>query len=116
MTYRTAIAASLATLALSACVVAPVQPAYGYGYGAPAAAAAVTVDVAPPPVRAEVVPPLPFAGAIWINGYWGWSGHQHVWVPGRYEHPRPGYVWVPHRWENVHGHWQLHEGGWQHHG
>lgn len=90
-------AALAAGALLSGCVVAPVPMAADTGIYAP---------MAPPPPYVEAVPPLPYAGAIWINGYWNWSGHRHVWVPGRYERPRPGMHWEPRRWEPRSG------GGW----
>jgi len=55
---------------------------------------------------------LPFAGALWINGYWGWQGGRHVWVGGRFEHPRPGYTWQPHRWVQHDNRWHLEGGRW----
>lgn len=73
---------ALASLALSGCVVVPPRhyagppPVYG---AAPAPAPYV-----------EVVPVMPFAGAVWIAGYWNWSGGHRHWVPGRWEHPRQG--------------------------
>lgn len=110
-------AAAVATLALSACVVAPYpQRVYhpvpaGPGPGA-YPEGDVVVDVPPPAPYVEVVPPLPYAGAIWIGGYWGWSGGRHHWVPGRWEAPRPGYAWRPHAWVQEGGRWHLHGGGW----
>ena len=62
--------------------------------------------------RVEVVPAIPFPGALWIGGYWGWSSGRHVWVPGRWEHPRPGYQWRPHAWVQQGGRWHLQAGGW----
>ena len=61
-------------------------------------AKSIVTDVAPPAPYYETLPAPPFAGAVWINGYWGWRGGRHVWVGGRYEHGRPGYAWQPHRW------------------
>ena len=101
-------AAALSALALSACVVAPYPRRVAYY---PEVGGVVT-DVAPPEAYAEVVPVAPFPGALWIGGYWGWSGGRHVWVGGRWEHVRPGYGWAPHRWEERGGRWHLHEGGW----
>jgi hypothetical protein len=108
MPIRTIALAAFCSAALSACVVAPVGPPYGY---APAGDVVVT-DVAPPAPYYEPVPVVPFAGAVWINGYWGWSGGRHVWVGGRYEHARPGYSWQPHRWVYQDRRWHLHEGHW----
>jgi len=107
-------AAALAALSLSACVVAP-YPAHRVVYAEPVPAeSTVVVDVAPPAPYVEVVPAVPFAGAIWIGGYWGWYGGRHQWVPGRWDHPRPGYQWRPHAWVNQGGRWHLHAGGWVH--
>ena len=101
-----------ATSALSACVVAPYpqqQAVYAQpGYDQPD----VVVGMAPPAPYIETIPLIPFAGAVWIGGYWGWSGNRHQWVPGRYERPRPGYRMEPHRWnQGPHGSWHL-RGGW----
>ncbi len=104
------LALAVTALALSACVVAP-YPRYGAAYPAYDAEIAVA-NVPPPTPYAEVVPVVPFAGAIWLGGYWGWSGGRHQWVPGRWDRPRPGYGWAPHRWEPRGGQWHLHGGGW----
>ena len=113
--------AAIASLALSACVVAP-YPQRVYSQPVPAGPApgpyypgqddVVVVDVPPPAPYVEVVPALPFAGAVWIGGYWGWHGGRHNWVPGRWDSPRPGYGWRPHAWVNQGGRWHLHGGGW----
>jgi WXXGXW repeat (2 copies) len=108
---------SLTAVMLSACVVAP-YPGSRAVYSEPGPVAyggggEVVVDQAPPPPYVESVPAIPFAGAVWIGGYWGWNGGRHMWVPGRYEHGRPGYGWRPHAWVNEGGHWRLHNGGWE---
>ena len=72
MSIRTIAFAALCSAVLSACVVAPAQP-YPYGYGAPAGPV-VVADVAPPAPYYEPVPVVPYPGAVWITGYWGWSG------------------------------------------
>jgi hypothetical protein len=94
---------------LSACVVAPAYPPpQGPYYAGP-----VVVANAPPPAPyVEAVPVAPYAGAIWIGGYWGWAGGRHTWVAGHYEQPRPGYAYAPHRWVQNGDHWELHGGGW----
>lgn len=104
------VAVALSALALSACVVAP-YPRQAVYYPETSGSVVVT-DVAPPAPYAEVVPAVPFAGAVWIGGYWGWSGGRHSWVPGRWERPRPGYAWAPHHWEQRGGRWHEHAGGW----
>ncbi|HUP09696.1 MAG TPA: hypothetical protein VMU47_21235 [Caldimonas sp.] len=105
-------ASVLAALLLSACVVAPYPTRPVVYEQGPMGPVAVT-EVAPPPPYVEPVPVAPFAGAIWIGGYWNWSGGRHVWVPGHYEHPRPGYHWEEHHWENHAGRWELHGGQWR---
>lgn len=98
------VAASAALLA--GCVVVPAHRA------AYVAEPGIVVDAPPPSPYAEVVPVAPYPGAVWINGYWGWSGGRHTWVPGYYERPHPGYRYEPHRWENRGGRWHLRIGGW----
>ena len=117
------LAASVAAgaLLLSGCVVAP-APYYGdgsaggyppAGYGDGYDAAAVYAPTAPPAPYAEVQPAIPFAGAIWICGFWNWSGGRYSWVQGRYERPRAGYTYEPRRWaRSARGGWQM-QGGWR---
>ena len=103
-----------AAAALAGCVVAPVPgTVYSDPYGYPSTPATVYAPMAPPAPYYAVQPVLPYPGAIWINGYWNWSGNRHHWVPGRYERPRPGYRWQPHRWDrSPRGGWYLQGGGW----
>ncbi|MDQ6679576.1 MAG: hypothetical protein M3Y67_01250 [Pseudomonadota bacterium] len=102
------VAVALSALALSACVVAPYprQSAYYPEAGG------VYAEAPPPAPYVEVVPAIPYPGAVWIGGYWGWSGGRHNWVGGRWERPRPGYAWAPHRWEQRGSRWHLRDGGW----
>lgn len=79
----------------------------------PAPAQPVVVQVAPPAPRVEVRPAMPFAGAVWIPGYWQWNGVRHVWVAGRWSAPRAGWHWQPNHWRHtprgwiwVPGHWR----------
>jgi hypothetical protein len=109
-TFKILAAATLCAASLSACVVAPVRP-YGYGYGAPAGEV-VIANVPPPAPYVEVVPALPFAGAVWIGGYWGWRNGRHEWVGGRYEAARPGFAWEPHHWVQHDNRWHLEGGAW----
>jgi hypothetical protein len=101
-------------LLLSACVVAPYQPYPPYASAPPAydEQQGPTSEVPPPPPQYEVVPVVPFAGAIWLGGYWGWGGSRYHWVPGRWDRPRAGFFWAPHRWVPYQGRWQL-RGGWR---
>lgn len=115
---RTTTLASLLTASLSACVVAPAgyptapAPYPGYPvYGQPQTET-IIYGAAPPPLRVEVAPPVPFAGAVWIGGHWGWEGGRHRWVPGRYVQPVPGHRYVPHHWEQRNNRWSLRGGIW----
>jgi hypothetical protein len=72
-----------------------------------------TAPQAPPPLRVEVAPPVPAAGAVWIAGFWQWSGKEWVWVAGSWQlRPAPGASWRGATWEvrgRVH---VLVPGGW----
>lgn len=108
------VAAAMGAAALSGCVVAPVGPAYGGGgyYDSNM----VVANVPPPAPYVETVPVAPFVGAVWIGGFWDWSGGRHVWHPGRYERPRPGFAYRQGGWSHgPDGRWMLHRGGWERH-
>lgn len=120
-TLRPSIAtALLIAISLSGCVVGPAPysqvayPSYPvYSQTAPYPLDGVIVSTAPPPPpRVEVIPSLPFVGAIWISGYWNWSDNRYVWVPGHYARPVPGHRFQPHRWEQGRGGWTLNGGFW----
>lgn len=100
-----------AAMTLSACVVAPYPPGQVI-YSQPDETG-ITVGVPPPAPYVEVIPAAPFLGAVWINGYWGWSQGRHQWFPGHYERARPGLRWEPHHWiQGPRGNWHL-RGGWR---
>jgi len=77
----------------------------------PPAGPEVTVETAPPPPRVEVRPPQP-PGAVWIPGYWQWSGRRHVWVGGRWSAPKAGMRWEADHWEHTGRTWHLVRGHW----
>ena len=105
-----------------------VRPAPAIVYTAPAPAPQPVVSVyveppiaepaplligwAPPPMLVEAPPPLPYAGAVWVGGYWVWQGNW-VWATGRWmAPPRADCVWVHPYYEHrdgavvfVTGHW-----------
>lgn len=111
----------LTALSLTACVVAP-YPVRRVVYSQPVPVYSqqpefayqdeVVVDSAPPAPYVEIVPAIPFVGAVWIGGYWGWRGGRHDWVGGRWEQPRNGYGWRPHAWVQQGSRWHLQGGGW----
>ena len=86
---------------LTACAVAPVD-------------GALYAPIAPPIAQVETIPMVPYAGAIWINGFWDWDGGRHVWRAGHYEHGRPGYDFHQPTWAHApDGRWHLDRGGWR---
>jgi len=95
-----------------AVVVAP-APAPAPVYNPPIVAD-VAVGQAPPAPRVEVQSAPPYAGAVWIGGYWSWNGRQYVWVPGTWSAPRPGFVWVPGHWKTTPVGWKWAPGHWRH--
>jgi hypothetical protein len=101
-----------ASMLLSACVVAPYPRHGGYYAPGPVGSVVVMADIPPPAPYVEVIPAMPYPGAVWLGGYWGWGGGRHQWVPGRWEQPRPGYAWHPYAWAPHGGRWQLNAGGW----
>ena len=75
------------------------------------ASAQVYVQVAPPPLRAEVVP-APRHGHVWVPGHWEWRGHRHFWVSGHWIAARPGYRYYGPRWAERNGRWYYEQGRW----
>jgi hypothetical protein len=74
----------------------------------------IEADEAPPADLDEVRPAMPFAGAVWIPGYWRWHGHRHVWISGRWSAPVPGRTWVAGHWKHGHhGGWHYKPGHWE---
>ena len=97
----------------------------------PAQASAVVPTLTPPPlvmvvseappaapvVQMEPIPPSPGGGAVWLAGYWQWTGvagSNWQWVPGQYVlPPATATRWVPGTWSHepgrgwiwVDGHW-----------
>ena len=63
----------------------------------------VIVQAAPPAARLEVCPPVPYASAIWVKGYWWWSGISYAWISGHYVRPIRGYHFVAPRWVSYGG-------------
>ena len=98
MINKTLVAASIAIMSLGTLATVPAQ-------------AQVYVQVAPPPPRAEVVPP-PRQGYAWAPGHWEWRGNRHVWVRGNWMRERAGYRYRAPVWEERGGRWVMNRGGW----
>jgi hypothetical protein len=69
------------------------------------------VNVAPPPVRYEVVP-APRAGRVWAPGFWEWRHGRHFWVAGHWMRERRGYTYRPAGWAYEGGRWGYRPGIW----
>ena len=81
------------------------------GAAALPAHANVYVSVAPPPLRAEVVPAAR-PGYVWAPGYWNWNGRRHVWSGGTWVRERRGYAYHRREWVQNDGRWVMRGGGW----
>jgi hypothetical protein len=127
-------------LSLTACVVAPYQPAPPPVYrpqpvyqppppayqpppqSAPAqdyegdpngGDVAETANEAPPPLPDYDQPPCPDDGYLWTPGYWHWSPAGYYWVPGTWvQPPQVGFLWTPGYWAFVGGVYAFHGGYW----
>lgn len=77
--------------------------------------ATTKAPAAPPPLQAEAPPPPPVHAAVWIGGFWQWSGTSWVWIAGSWQLPPSASVtWRPAQWQPrgvVH---VLVPGGWIH--
>lgn len=71
------------------------------------------LNVAPPPLRYEVVP-APRVGRVWVPGFWDWRYNRHYWVPGHYVRHRPGYYYQPARWAYRGDRYHYSRPGWRH--
>ena len=75
-------------------------------------AANVVVQVAPPALRAEVMPP-PRRGYVWVAGHWEWRNRHHQWVKGTWIRERRGYMYNQPAWVERDGRWNMNRGGWR---
>jgi hypothetical protein len=134
MRYALIIGAVALALGLAGC-----RGYYYAEYEYPPPPEGTMVVEAPPAPLVEVVPVMPYEGAVWVAGYWHWAGHRYSWVRGRWMRPPRaglywypggyvrrgrGYVWVRGRWAGRHyrsryryvhprRHWHR---GYRHHG
>jgi hypothetical protein len=91
-----------AAMLLSGCVVtATAPPPRG-----------VLVNGPPPAPLREDPPTPPHAAAVFVTGYWHWTGMHYTWIPGHYETRRPGAVWAAPRYVQSEGSYFYEPGGW----
>ena len=68
----------------------------------------------PPDPLVEVIPTIPFPGAVWIGGFWGYGHSGYNWNRGYWGRPpHPGGVWVPGRWHHYPRGYAWHPGRWR---
>jgi hypothetical protein len=96
-TICTALAVTMLSASLAACVVEPAHQE--------------VVRAAPPAPRVEAPPP-PRAGFVWEAGHWRWAHNEYVWEPGHWKETRVGYHWVPGHWAERGQGWVWVEGHW----
>ncbi len=100
------------TRTLAALVFAPALAAVtGLTSSSARAQAVIITPSAPPPMRAEAVPPGR-PGYVWDEGHWRWSGRGYEWVPGHWRPMRAGARWVPGHWVQRGPNWRWVEGYW----
>lgn len=73
----------------------------------------VVVNGPPPPPIQEVRSAPPSAGAIWVDGYWHWTGAQYAWIPGHWENAPPGQRWYAPSYSAADGAYFYRQGGWR---
>ncbi len=89
------------------------EPAATEVYEPAAEPTEIAVERRPPREIVEVLPARPFPHAVWVKGYWHWTGSSYVWVSGRWSAARPGYVWRQPHWAH-HGHrYEFYAGAWR---
>lgn len=73
----------------------------------------VIVSGPPPAPIAEAQPPPPAPQALWVAGYWHWTGVQYAWIPGRWEVKTPGQQWYGPNYTRSQGSYFYEPGRWQ---
>jgi hypothetical protein len=52
----------------------------------------------PPPLLVETPVGRPSREAVWIPGFWTWTGRRYVWASGSWSAPYPGHSWTEGHW------------------
>jgi hypothetical protein len=88
---------------LAGCVIEATLPASSNG---------TAVSGPPPQPMQELRIPSPDTGAVWIAGYWHWTGMQYTWIPGHWENAPPGASWRAPRYSVREGTYFYEPGSW----
>jgi len=67
----------------------------------------------PPPLLVESPGTPPSRDAVWIPGFWSWTGQRFAWVAGTWSAPRPGMRWIEGHWKPDRGGWRWEPGRWR---
>jgi hypothetical protein len=71
----------------------------------------IIIQQAPPPMRAEPIPPER-SGYAWDRGHWRWDGRAYAWMPGHWQPVRRNAHWRPGHWVARGPNWFWMEGRW----
>jgi hypothetical protein len=55
----------------------------------------VRVPYPPPAAQVEIVPPQPTPEAVWVDGFYRWTGRDYDWTAGAWVVPQPGTKYAP---------------------
>ena len=94
---------ALCAIALAACVATATPPP----------SRGMVVSGPPPPPVQEVRSAPPGANAVWVDGYWHWTGARYAWIPGHWENAPPGATWYGPRYVTTDGTTVYEPGGWK---
>jgi hypothetical protein len=67
----------------------------------------------PPPQLVESPGTPPSREAVWIPGFWSWTGQRYAWVAGTWSAPYPGRTWVEGVWKREGRAWRWTPGHWR---
>ncbi len=72
-----------------------------------------TTRASPPALLVELKGPPPSRDAVFIPGFWSWTGARWAWVGGTWSAPLPGSTWVEGAWKSGAGGFQWKPGRWR---
>ncbi len=73
----------------------------------------IVVSGPPPQPMQDTRPPPPNPRAVWVAGYWHWTGMQYTWIPGHFEEAPPGAQWHAPHYVIRDGTYFYEPGGWR---
>jgi hypothetical protein len=92
----------------------PYPQAYGYRSYRYSNAVQIAPPPAPPPPVSEVVSAPPAPNALWVPGYWSFTGNGYTWLGGHWEIPPPtARAYVAAHWETRGDHYVYVQSYWR---